>query len=153
MIEGGEPMTEPRIIEGNVFVDDRGEVGFVSDFNFGGIKRFYLVSNHKAGFVRAWHAHKKESKYVTAVSGAAVIGAVAIDDWKKPSKDSKVWRFTLSDRKPSVLYIPAGYANGFMSLTQDAKLLFFSTSSVEESRADDVRFDARYWDPWSVTER
>jgi dTDP-4-dehydrorhamnose 3,5-epimerase len=40
-----------------------------------------------------------------------------------------------------------------MSLTGDAKLMFFSTSTVEESREDDVRFDARYWDAWSVEER
>jgi len=118
-------MTAPQLIEGGLGIDDRGEVGFINGFNFDKVKRFYWVSNHKSGFIRAWHAHQREAKYVTVVQGAALIAAVAIDDWKNPSKDTKVWRYTFSAHKPSVLYVPAGYANGFMSLTADTKLIFF----------------------------
>jgi len=146
-------MTAPQLIEGALAVDDRGELGFVNDFDLDEVKRFYLVSNHRSGFIRAWHAHKREAKYVTVVQGAAVIGAVEIDNWDDPSKDSKIWRYTLSSRKPSVLYIPAGYANGFMSLTKKTKLMFFSTSTLEESRGDDFRYDAYYWNAWDVVER
>ena len=53
----------------------------------------------------------------------------------------------------AVLYIPSGYANGFMSLTEDLKLMFFSTTSLAESQGDDFRFDARHWDIWTVVER
>ncbi|GAH91067.1 unnamed protein product, partial [marine sediment metagenome] len=60
-----------------------------------------------------------------------MIGAVAIDDWENPSKDSRVWRYVLSADKPSILYIPAGYGNGFMSLTEDAKLMFFSKGRIQ----------------------
>ncbi len=142
-----------RLIEGGLAVDDRGTVGYVNDFNFSGVKRFYTVTNHRAGFVRAWHAHRREAKYVTVTRGAAVIGAVKIDNWEKPAKDSHVSRYVLAARKPAVLYIPAGYANGFMSLTDDATLAFFSTATVAESQGDDIRYDARYWDIWQVTER
>jgi len=90
---------------------------------------------------------------VTAVAGAAVVGAVKIDHWEAPAKDLTVERFVLSAHTPSVLYIPAGYANGFMSLTQDLKLMFFSTSTLAESQGDDFRYDARYWDIWTVVER
>ena len=103
--------------------------------------------------MRAWHAHRREAKYVTATSGAALVGVVPIDDWEHPSKDLPVLRFVLSAHKPSVLYIPAGYANGFMSLTGDAMLMFFSTSTLEQSKGDDIRFPARYWDIWSAEER
>jgi dTDP-4-dehydrorhamnose 3,5-epimerase-like enzyme len=143
----------PQLMEGGLAVDDRGEVAFVNRFNFEGVQRFYAVSNHAPGFVRAWHAHRRESKYVIVIDGAAIVGAVLIDDWKTPSRDAKVHRYVLSADKPAVLYIPPGYANGFMSLTAETKLIFFSTSSVEESKEDDVRFDARYWDPWQITER
>lgn len=143
----------PCVIEGGLGVDDRGEVGFVNDFHFDGVKRFYMVSNHRAGFVRAWHAHRREAKYVTAVQGAAILGAVAVDNWQSPSKEAQVHRYVISADKPSVVFIPSGYANGFMSLTADTKLVFFSTATVEESRGDDVRFDAHYWDPWQVVER
>ncbi len=144
---------KPTLMRGAFAVDDRGEVGFVNDFSFQGVKRFYTVSNHRSSFVRAWHGHRREAKYVTAVTGAAVVGAVKVDNWDNPSRDLPVERFVLSTKSPAVLFIPAGYANGFMSLTEDLKLMFFSTSTLEESAADDIRFDSRLWDIWQVTER
>lgn len=145
--------TEIKLIEGGLAVDDRGTVSFVNDFNFADIKRFYTVTNHKAGFVRAWHAHRHEAKYLTVLKGAALVGAVKIDDWEKPAKDSKIYRYVLSAQKPSVLYIPAGYAHGHMTLTEDTILVFFSTATLAESGADDIRYDARYWNIWEVIER
>ena len=146
-------MDAPRLIEGKLAVDDRGEVGFVNDFEFAGVKRFYSVANHRAGFVRAWHGHRRECKFVTVVEGAMLVCCVAIDDWEQPSKDLPINRFVLSAVKPVVLCIPAGYANGFMSLTESAKAIFFSTATLQESQQDDIRFPARFWDPWSVQER
>ena len=146
-------MVEPHLIRGALVADDRGAVAFVNDFDFAGVKRFYLVSNHTAGFVRAWHAHRHEAKYVTVVQGAMLIACVRIDDWEKPSPDLPVQRFVLSAKTPAVLFIPAGYANGNMSLTADAKAIFFSTSSLEESKGDDIRYHARLWDTWQVEER
>jgi dTDP-4-dehydrorhamnose 3,5-epimerase-like enzyme len=142
-----------ELIRGGLAVDDRGEVGFVNDFTFDGVKRFYTVANHEQGFVRAWHGHRSEAKYVMAVSGAALVCCLEVDDWESPSPDLEVQRFVISERSPSVVRVPAGFVNGFMTLTADAKLLFFSTSTLEESLGDDVRFPARYWDPWHVEER
>ena len=146
-------MSEPVLYNGGLAVDDRGEVTFVNDFDFADVKRFYMVRNHHAGFVRAWHAHRREAKYVTVVAGAALVGAVEIDDWDSPSVHLPVKRYVLAAKQPRVLYIPPGYANGFMSLTADAHLVFYSTASVQESVADDVRYDARHWDIWTVDER
>ena len=147
------PETKPVLIAGGLAADDRGELGFVNDFHFDDVKRFYTVANHRPGFVRAFHGHKRESKYVTAVSGAALVGTVRIDNWEMPAANLPVDRFVLSAHKPSVLYIPAGYANGFMSLTADLKLMFFSTSTLDQSQGDDFRYDARYWDIWQIVER
>jgi dTDP-4-dehydrorhamnose 3,5-epimerase len=144
---------EPLLFAGGLAVDDRGEVGFVNSFDFTEVKRFYTVRNHRAGFVRAWHAHRREAKYVTATAGAALVGAVPIDDWDHPSPSQPVRRYVLSVAQPAVLYIPAGWANGFMSLTSDSRLMFFSTATLDESRDDDVRYDARHWDIWTVVER
>jgi dTDP-4-dehydrorhamnose 3,5-epimerase len=143
----------PQLIEGGLGVDDRGSVAFVNGFDFAGVRRFYVVTNHRQGFVRAWHAHRREAKYVSVVSGAAVVAAVQIDDWAEPSRSAEVHRYVLTAEKPTVLFVPPGYANGFMSLTADTKVAFFSTSTVEDTRDDDVRYDARYWDAWSVVER
>jgi dTDP-4-dehydrorhamnose 3,5-epimerase len=146
-------MTELTIYTGDLAVDDRGEVGFVNDFDFSGVKRFYTVRNHRQGFIRAWHAHQQEAKYVTVVQGTALIGAAKIDDWNRPSKELPISKYVLAAGKPKVLFIPAGYANGFMSLTDDACLVFFSTSTLKESSRDDIRYDARYWNIWGIEER
>lgn len=143
----------PILIEGAVAVDDRGEVGFVNDFDFAGVRRFYTIRNHRRGFIRAWHAHRMEAKYITVLEGSAVVGVVKIENFEKPAADATVGRYVLSSRRPTVLYIPAGYANGFMSLTDDARLLFYSTSTLAESQSDDIRYDARYWDIWNIEER
>lgn len=143
----------PRLIEGALAVDDRGSVSFVNEFGFDEVQRCYVVRNHAQGFVRAWHAHRHEGKFVMSLAGAALVCCVAIDDWEHPSPEAFVHRFVLSGEKPAVLVIPPGFANGFMSLTQDAALMFFSTSTVEESANDDYRFDSRHWDPWKVVER
>lgn len=144
---------ELKLIKGGLAVDDRGTVSFVNDFSFENVKRFYAVENHKAGFIRAWHGHKKESKYVLVDKGSAMICAVKIDNWENPSQDLKIERFVLSENSPSILYIPKGFANGFMSLTEDTKLIFYSTSILEDSLGDDYRYDSRYWDPWTIEER
>ena len=145
----------PFLIEAGIAIDDRGQLIFANDFDFKkyGIRRFYAVSNHKQGFVRAWHGHKKESKFVFVSKGSAIIGLVCVDNWDNPTKNLEVKKFILSSSKPSILFIPAGYANGFMTLTKNTQVFFFSTSSLEESKGDDFRFEARYWNIWDVIER
>ncbi|MBI3565133.1 MAG: WxcM-like domain-containing protein [Elusimicrobia bacterium] len=145
--------TEPTLIEGGLAVDDRGRLSFVNAFDFKDVKRFYLIENHRAGFVRAWHGHKKEAKYFFVLSGSAVVGAVKIDDWEKPSKSLPVKRYVLSGDKPCLLRVPAGYANGMMSLQEGTRIMIFSTTTLQESQGDDYRFDARHWDCWQVVER
>lgn len=146
-------MTEPTLIKGGLAVDDRGSVSFVNDFNFSDIKRFYMIQNHQAGFVRAWHGHKKEAKYFYIVDGDALICGIKIDNWEKPSKDLTIKKFVLSARTPSILYLPAGYANGLMSLSPNTKVMVFSASTLQDSLGDDIRFEARFWNPWTIEER
>jgi dTDP-4-dehydrorhamnose 3,5-epimerase len=146
-------VAEPALIRGGLAVDDRGSVSFVNDFHFAGVRRFYAIANHRAGFVRAWHGHRREAKYFTVLAGAALVGAVEIDDWERPSRDLRIHRHVLCAAAPAVLHVPPGFANGFMALTPDTRIVVFSTVSLEESLQDDVRFDARYWDPWTVMER
>jgi len=144
---------EPELLKGGLSVDDRGEVGFVNGFDFAGVRRFYTVSNHVQGFVRAWHGHRRETKHVFVGAGAALVCCLEPDDWDAPSVDLPIHRFVLSERAPAVLRIPAGFVNGFMTLAPGTKLTFFSSSTLEDSLGDDIRFPARYWDPWGAEER
>ena len=129
-------------IQGGVYADDRGFLRFVNDFDFSNVKRFYQVENHSKGFIRAWHGHKKEGKYVYVAKGTAVIGAVDLET-------EEVSKFALSSQNPAILYIPPGYANGFKTLEEDTIIMFFSTSTLQESHGDDYRFE---WDRWNIWE-
>ncbi len=129
------------IINGGISVDDRGFVRYVNDFNPEkcGIKRFYHVTNHRSGFIRAWHGHLKESKYVYVSNGSALMAVSPI------SEDGKrilgpVEKKILSSTKPSILFIPNCMANGFKTLEDNTSVIFFSTTSIDESAGDDFRF-------------
>lgn len=132
-----------KILQGGTAADDRGTVKFVNDFDFSGVKRFYQVENHRSGFIRAWHAHRKEGKYVYVVTGAALIGVVEFE-----KEDAEVKKFVLCEELPKILWIPPGYANGAMSLREGTKIMYFSTASMEETQGDDIRFDHDKWDIW-----
>lgn len=143
---------DPVLIRGGISIDERGSVSYVNDFSFEGVKRSYMIRNHRQGFIRGWHGHKREGKYFTVVKGAALLCGVKVDDWENPSKDLKVHKFTLSETAPAVLYLPPGYANAAMNLTADAQILVFSTTTLQESLNDDLRYPSHYWDPWTISE-
>jgi dTDP-4-dehydrorhamnose 3,5-epimerase len=99
------------------------------------------VENHKQGFIRAWHGHEKEAKYVYVASGAALVGAVNFET-------NEVEKVVLSSEKPGVLYIPQRHFNGFKNLVDNTVILFFSTSTLEESKGDDIRKPYNHWNIW-----
>ena len=142
-----------KIYSGGVSVDERGQLDYFNEINFKSIKRFYIVQNHKDKFIRAWHAHKKESKLIQVISGAALICAVKIDNWKKPNKKANVFKKILSVNKPELLFIPKGYANGAMTLTRNTKIMYYSDKILNDSISDDFRYDFDYWNPWEITQR
>ncbi len=142
-----------RFIPGDTVIDDRGRVRFCNDFDFAGVSRFYVVSNHQPRFVRAWHGHKEEDKYVFVASGAALIAAVKVDDWDAPDRSAAIERLVLSEDKPGILKIPGGHAHGSMTLAPHTRLFFFATSTLEESSRDDYRYPYDYWNPWDVPPR
>lgn len=146
---------EINLTNGGVAVDDRGSVRFVNDFDFHGVKRFYQVDNHKQGFIRAWHGHEKEGKYVYVAKGSALVGAVKMEIKERVGGvyEGAPQKYILSSQSPKVLWIPPGYANGFMSLTKDTIMQFFSTSTLEESLGDDIRYPYDKWDIWNIEYR
>lgn len=148
-----QPFSLPTVITGGRAVDDRGSLGFINGFELSEFKRFYTVENHRAGFVRAWHGHLKEAKAILVLHGSAIVCAVKMTDTVNPSKDEEVKRVVLSGNVTSALVVPPGYANGFMTLTDDSLILVFSTTSLDESLGDDYRFPFDYWNPWEIVPR
>lgn len=136
---------KPYLIEGGIAIDERGQVTFANDFNFKGVKRFYLVENFSTKTIRAFHGHLKEAKYAFVVSGSALVVVVEMDNPQQPNKNNKPYRFVLSSRKSAILYIPPRHANGLRALEEGTKIIFFSTASLEETKKDEYRFPYDYW--------
>ena len=143
----------PKIISGGKVYDNRGSLRFNNNLIFKKIKRFYVVHNYSKNFIRAWHGHLKEEKFITCIKGTFQVSAVKITNIKKPSKSSKIFNYVLNESNNDFIHIPKGYANGSMSLEDNSKLLIFSSSKLKDSIKDDYRFEYNYWNPWKIDER
>ncbi|MFH1586460.1 MAG: dTDP-4-dehydrorhamnose 3,5-epimerase family protein [Candidatus Diapherotrites archaeon] len=132
------------------FADDRGvfiNVAFeaANDVTF---KRSYIITNNQPGVVRAFHGHKKEAKLFYVPQGAFkfIVMDMESNEWKE---------YVLSEAVPKILYVSPGYYNGFVSLTEDALLVTYSSSKMEESVKDDFRlpYDTLGNEVWSIMSR
>ncbi len=142
----------PKLIDVQLSYDDRGELVHCNEFNFQKkkIKRFYQIENHKINFVRAWHGHKHEKKYILILQGSLKLCVVKIDSWKNPSKNLKKKTFILNEKKPQILYIPGGFAHGSQNLNSNTKFIVFSNFDIKQSLKDDYRFPSNYWGNWNI---
>lgn len=138
----------PNIIEGGIFEDSRGKVSFINDFDMANIRRCYMVEHLETSIIRAWQAHKVESKYLFVTKGSFLIGTVKIDRWNNPSKDLTCESYILDEKRSQVLHIPAGYANGFKALEPNSKMIIFSDKALEEANNDQIKFDHSLWFTW-----
>jgi dTDP-4-dehydrorhamnose 3,5-epimerase len=142
-------MEDFKTIQGGISVDDRGSLRFINDFDpmTYGVRRFYQVENHEQGFIRAWHGHRREAKFVYVPRGSILLGAVKLDS-HSDKLTGNINKFILSDKQPKTIYIPPGYSNGFKTLEKDTIVIFFSTSTLEESKGDDIRADYNVINIW-----
>lgn len=132
-------------IDGGLRKGNLGTIKYVNDFSFKKIKRFYQIDLPKKNIIRAFHGHLKETKYVYPVEGSTLLCAVKLTSAKNPSKKSHVYKFILSDKKPQIVQVPPGFANGIKSISSTAKVIFFSSSTLSQSLKDDFRFPSDYW--------
>ncbi len=127
-------------IFGNIFIDERGSLRFVNDFNMRNVLRMYCIEPRK-DVVRAWQGHKRETKWFYAAKGRFLVKSVLMEDNKTMAE------FQLSDKESRVLEIPGGYYNGFQALEEGSVLMVFSDFGLEESKGDDwrVHLDVLPW--------
>jgi dTDP-4-dehydrorhamnose 3,5-epimerase-like enzyme len=132
----------PEVYDIPVYQDDRGFVYCVRDHLFSDmIQRTYIVENHSRGLVRAWHGHRKGDTYMHVLSGVVKLAAMNIDN------EEDVTCAVLTDRKPQLFYVPAGFYNGAVSLTDNTKILVYSTLTFDQVKSDDQRLD------WKVNKK
>ena len=140
---------KPEVFDIPVYQDDRGFVYCVKDNLFGDmIQRTYIVESHAKGLVRAWHGHRKADTYMHVLRGAVKLAAMDMNNY------DDVLSAVLTERKPQLFYIPAGFYNGAVSLTDNTKILVYSTLTFDKVKLDDHRLS---WtvsgDIWSVENR
>jgi len=146
-------MSKPELINGGVASDDRGFLMFSNDFDpvKEGIRRVYIINNINDKVVRAFHGHLEESKYIMVLKGTVkfVLTEMMQQETPVPGKfdyaldSGDSTEYNLSDKVPRILKVPAGWANGMKSLTNDSVIIVFSNRTLDESKDDDIRFD---WD-------
>lgn len=134
-----------KLILGNRFSDDRRLLSFINNFSLRPIIRFYEITPKNTSVVRAWQAHKNESKWFYCTHGSFKINLVKLDSFENPSDNLNVCTYELNTEEPQVLYIPGGYANGFKALSDGSKLMVFSNFDLEASKLDDFRFETEKW--------
>ena len=98
-------------------------------------KRFPLVltSYSKYNVTRGLHLQTKnpQSKFVTVIKGR--IFDVVVDLRKKSKTYGKYFKIILSDKNCKSLYIPKGFAHGFLTLAKE-NLVFYGCSSYRSAK-------------------
>lgn len=143
----------PKLIEGNFFLDDRGTILSNNSLMLENYKRFYVVGNHNINFVRAWHGHKEERKVFICLTGSFKIGLVKIDNFDNPDPNLMIQTFYLVANSGTALEVPPGYANGLMNLQENSHLMVISDKDLKSSQADDYRFPWDFWNTWDIKQR
>ena len=113
----------PKVIDTKVNIDNRGyliETYKKKEINTD-FKYSILVSSKKNVF-RGLHFQKKkqQEKLLIVLKGSII--DYCIDLRKKSKTFSKIYKFYL--KKNSILYIPKGFAHGYLCLKNDNKLVY-----------------------------
>ena len=145
-------MADVKIIDGEIFRDQRGQISSLNAFRFPGVERFYFIHHPDTSVIRGWHGHQHEKKWFYCVKGAFTIGLVEIDDWETPSPDLKAQKYHLTEEESRIICVPEGYANCIKASIPGSILLVFSGKTLPEAYSDSWRYDNKLWITWSENE-
>ncbi len=136
------------LIEPTVFGDSRGffaESYKKSDFEKAGINVDFRQDNHSKstkGVLRGIHYQKSpkpQAKLVRCIKGRIFDVAV---DIRVDSKTFGQWiGYELSEENKKMLFIPEGFAHGFLVLSEEAELLYKTSNEFEPSLDAGIKWD------------
>ena len=94
---------------------------------------FWCMSKSKKNVLRGMHLQTKkpQDKFVSVVKGKIL--DVVIDCRKNSKTYGKYFKIILSDKNCKSLYIPAGFAHGFLTLAKE-NLVFYGCSSYRSAK-------------------
>ena len=142
-------MSEIKVIQGEIFTDQRGQICSLNDFRFGDVQRFYFIHHPDKNIVRGWHGHQFEKKWFYCVKGSFTLALVKPDDWENPSKNLPAEIFHLTENDSKIVCVPEGYANCIKAGMENAVLLVFSGEILPNAYKDSWRYDSNLWVDWS----
>ncbi len=136
------------LVEPRVFPDDRGfflESYKESEFARAGIPFRFVQDNHSRSIrnvIRGLHFQRPpraQGKLVRVIRGA--VWDVAVDI-RKGSPTYRRWLgLDLSDENRRMLFIPPGFAHGFVALTDDVHLMYKCTEEYDAALDGGIRWD------------
>jgi len=141
-------LKEVILIEPRVFPDDRGfflESYKESDFRAAGIDAVFVQDNHsmsRKNVLRGLHYQlppEAQEKLVRVIRGAVL--DVAVDIRRGSPTFLEYISTELSDENHNMLYIPAGFAHGFVALTQDVHLAYKCTAEYDPELDRGIKWD------------
>ena len=117
----------PKIIKANCYYDKRGylqEIYLKKNLkkNF----KFSLITFSRRNVFRGFHFQSKNQqvKLIYLVKGSIL--DIVIDLRRRSNNFGKAYRFKL--REKNILYIPKGFAHGYLSLSAENILLYYMTN-------------------------
>jgi dTDP-4-dehydrorhamnose 3,5-epimerase len=131
-----------------VFEDDRGyfmETYKASSYTANGIADNFVQDNHscsRRGVLRGLHFQRpphSQGKLVQVATGVVWDCAV---DIRPDSRTYGQWHgVTLSEENRLMLYIPPGFAHGFVTLSEEAHLLYKCTAEFDKASEGGIRWN------------
>ena len=102
---------------------------------------FHVMSYSKKNVLRGLHLQAKNSqaKFVTVVKGK--IFDVAVDLRKKSKTYKKVFLSILSEKNSKSVFIPAGFAHGFLSLDKENFIVYSCSHYRNEKSELTIRYN------------
>ena len=119
-----------KVIQSKIYKDSRGF--FKEDFKkkFFKNKRFVFgcTSSSKKSVIRGLHLQTKfsQEKYLSILKGAIL--DVVVDLRKNSKTFGKHFKIVLSDTNAKSLFIPAGFAHGFLGLKKENIIYYYCTN-------------------------
>ncbi|HBH71685.1 MAG: dTDP-4-deoxyrhamnose 3,5 epimerase [Parcubacteria group bacterium GW2011_GWC1_42_11] len=139
---------EVVLIETPAFPDDRGyfsEWFKASEFERNGLPTTFLQDNFshsKKGVIRGLHYQlnpKAQGKLVRVLKGNII--DIAVDIRRDSPTFLKSVAVELSDKNNNMLFIPAGFAHGFVTLSDEVRFLYKCTEEYSKEYERGIRYD------------
>ena len=124
-----------KVIQSKSYKDNRGL--FKEDYKKKFFKNknfvFGCTSSSKKDVVRGLHLQTKylQEKYVSVLKGAII--DVAVDLRKKSKTYGKHYKIILSDANAKSIFIPAGFAHGFLALKKE-NIIYYTCTNYRSAK-------------------